>query len=96
MVRFMELLWKTFLEASRVAGRLRRMPCCQVAQDGDDGTTLTFDVEAFNEIARPHRRPRLSPERRAELAACMREINASCPVECELTARESISVATPV
>ena len=84
---------------AKVAGRLRRMPCCQVAQDGDDGTTLTFNVKAFDKIARiarPHRRPRLSPERRAELAACMREMNASCPVECELTAPECVSMAASV
>ena len=52
----------------KVAGRLRRLPCCRVHQDGDDGElTVVFDAAHFPKVARilrPRRRRRVSPEQR--------------------------------
>jgi hypothetical protein len=37
----------------KVAGKLRRLPCCRVHQDGDDGElTVVFDVDDFGKVAR--------------------------------------------
>jgi hypothetical protein len=51
-----------------VAGVLRRLPCCRVHQDGDDGElTVLFDVGDFAKVAkiiRPRCRRQLSPEQR--------------------------------
>jgi hypothetical protein len=50
-----------------VARALRRLPCCQVWQDGSDGVTFLFPAAAFPKVAklvRPHRKPRLTPEQR--------------------------------
>jgi hypothetical protein len=67
----------------KVAGRLRKLPGCRVHQDGDRGElTVVFDVEHFAHVAqimRPRRRPRLSPERRAELAERMRVMRQNTP-----------------
>ncbi len=44
---------------------------CKMAQDGDDGATLIFPVERFDEVARivkPRRRRRLSAEQREKNA----------------------------
>ena len=49
-------------------------------QVGDGEKTFLFDVANFcrvAEVVRPHRRRRLSPEGRAELAGRMRAANAS-------------------
>jgi hypothetical protein len=67
----------------RVAARLRKLDCCRVHQDGDRGElTAVFHVDDLARVARiirPRRRPRLSPERRAELAERMRGINEKTP-----------------
>ncbi|MCX7424735.1 MAG: hypothetical protein NTW96_03770 [Planctomycetia bacterium] len=67
----------------KVAGRLRKLDCCRIHQDGDGGElTVVFHVDALARVARiirPRRRPRLSPERRAELAEQMRGINQKTP-----------------
>ena len=49
---------------------LRRLPCCQVYQDGDDGTTLLFNVADFPQVAkiiRPWRRQQFTPEQLAAM-----------------------------
>jgi len=54
-----------------VAGVLRRLSCCLIHQDGDDGElTAVFDVADFDRVAqvmKPRRRRRLSEARRAQL-----------------------------
>ena len=56
-----------------VAGRLRRLKCCRVHQDGDHGElTVTFDVDDFAQVARimlPRRRRQISPAERERLRA---------------------------
>ena len=52
------------------AKQLAAMKCCRVHQSGDDGTTLLFDLADFQAVAKivkPHRLPRLSEARRADL-----------------------------
>ena len=51
----------------KLAGRLKRQGCCRVYCDGDDGTTLLFDVADFDKVAeimRPKKRRRMTPEQR--------------------------------
>lgn len=53
-------------KAPKTARKLRELGC-EVVQDGDDGTTLTFPLERFDQVARivkPRRRRRLSPKQR--------------------------------
>lgn len=54
-----------------VAGRLRRLRCCRVVQDGDFGElTALFDLADFRKVARvmrPRLRRELSAEQREEL-----------------------------
>ena len=75
-----------------VAGRLRRLKCCQVVQDGEFGElTATFHVKDFDrmaEVMRARRRPRpaLAPERRQELADRIRNINRQRQRESDPTA----------
>ena len=58
-----------------VAKRLKSLPFAQVAQDGDDGVNVLFDVAHFDEVAqimRPLRKYRVSKKeanRRAERVA---------------------------
>ena len=77
-----------------IAGRVRRMDCCRVVQDGDFGElTVAFDVEHFDRVAkvmRARRRPRrtLTPEQRARLADRMRRINRQRQLQRQSTAQE--------
>ena len=51
--------------------KLLAIPGVELRQDGDGEKTFLFPVGRFSEVAavvQPHRRRRLSPERRAELA----------------------------
>jgi hypothetical protein len=61
----------------KIAGRLRRLGCVEVAQDGDFGElTVIFDVADFVKVAkvmRPRRRRQMTPEQRAELVARLRQ-----------------------
>lgn len=56
---------------TQLAGIMRRLPCCETVQDGDDGeVNASFDVADFDEVAaivRPRRRPQLSDEQRDRL-----------------------------
>ena len=55
-----------------LAKKLAGIPGVELWQDGDGETTFVFPVDRFAEVAaivKPHRRRRLSPEGRAELAA---------------------------
>jgi hypothetical protein len=64
----------------KIAGTLRRLPCCRVHQDGDFGElTVIFDFVDFDQVAkimRPHRRPQISEDQRVAMADRMRAINA--------------------
>ena len=57
----------------KVAGRLRRLSCCRVHQDGDFGElTVVFHVADFPKVAkilRPRRRRQVSPRERERLRA---------------------------
>jgi hypothetical protein len=58
--------------------KLAAIPGVVLLQDGDGEKTFRFDVANFcrvAEVVRPHRRRRLSPEGRAELAGRMRAAN---------------------
>ncbi len=62
----------------QMANKIAGLPFAEMLQDGDDGGNVGFPVDHFEAVAkimRPHRRPQLSPERRAELAEAMRRIN---------------------
>ena len=53
----------------KVASQLRRLPCCRVHQDGDDGElTVLFDVADFAQVAKIIR-----PRRRRQVSAAERE-----------------------
>ena len=81
-----------------VAGLVRRLPCCQVWQDGDFGElTVLFDVADFDEIAkimRPRRRRQVSPEQKAILLARLGrgKDGSQVPTESDLTAPERVSL----
>ncbi|MFH1923803.1 MAG: hypothetical protein ABIP48_28425 [Planctomycetota bacterium] len=54
-----------------VANRLKALPFTTVAQEGDDGVNVLFDVAHFDQVAeimKPRLRRRLSPEQRQRLA----------------------------
>lgn len=54
----------------KLAGVLRRLPCCQVYRDGDDGMTLLFNAVDFGKMAQimhPQRRRQYTPEQRAAM-----------------------------
>lgn len=56
--------------APEIARKLRDLGC-KIVQDGDDGATLVFPIERFEEVARvvkPRRRRRLSAEQRRKNA----------------------------
>ncbi|MFO0899840.1 MAG: hypothetical protein U0836_20610 [Pirellulales bacterium] len=59
--------------AGRIAAELKRLPCVEVLQDGDDGATVAFDVVDFKQVAaiiRPKRRRKpLTQEQRDRLVA---------------------------
>lgn len=63
----------------RIRGKLSRLSCCRLHQDGDDCGSFLFDVADFDEVAaivKPYRRPRLSPQQRAaarERMKCIRQ-----------------------
>ena len=60
--------------------KLAAIPGVVLLQDGDGEKTFRFDVANFcrvAEVVRPHRRRRLSPEGRAELARRLLATNAS-------------------
>ena len=55
-----------------VATKLVRLDCTTLAQDGDDGVNVVFDVKHFYEVAeimKPRKRRRLSPEHLLALQA---------------------------
>ncbi len=51
-----------------VANKLKALPFAIVAQDGDDGANLVFDVKHFEEVARI-----MKPRKRRRLSALERE-----------------------
>ena len=57
--------------AGWIVNRLKALPGAEVAQDGDDGANVLFDVAHFDEVAeimkprRRHPRRRLTPEQKA-------------------------------
>lgn len=85
-----------------VAGRLRRLECCRVVQDGDFGElTVAFHVADFRKVARvmrPRLRRRPTPEQRAELIRRLnhhrRRSTPKGPTQVQSTGR-TCEVATP-
>ena len=68
--------------AGKIANRLKRLPFAQVAQDGDDGVNVVFDVQHFDTIAdivkpRQRRTRVLSEEQRRNLIAAGRQFRLS-------------------
>jgi len=63
-------------KAGPIANQLKALTFVTVAQDGDDGVNVVFDVEHFDQVAeimKPRRRRRLSPEQRQNAAERLRE-----------------------
>lgn len=84
----------------KVAGRLRRLKCCRVHQDGDFGElTVLFDVADFAKVAkimRPRRRRQvnLTLEQRQEIGRRLRDARKKGPqpmVQSDFTARRQAS-----
>ena len=54
----------------RIAARLKRLDCCRIHQDGDDGElTVLFDVADFDKLAkvmRPHRKRQWTEEQKLQ------------------------------
>jgi len=75
----------------KVAGRLRKLACVRVAQDGDFGElTVTFDVADFSTVAtimRPRRRRQVSAQERERLREMGFKKGAQTHVDVEHTAR---------
>lgn len=54
-----------------VRGKLKKLPCCKVHQEGDFETTVLFHVSHFDEVAKvikPKRRRRITDEQKQRLA----------------------------
>ena len=78
--------------AGRVATKLKALPFTTVAQDGDDGANVLFDVEHFDQVAaimKPRRRRRLSPEARQAAGERLRKYQFRPAVESAGKALES-------
>ena len=63
-------------DSIRIANRLKRLPFATVAQDGDDGANVLFDVEHFAEVAKimkPRRRRRMTEGQKQQAAKRLRE-----------------------
>ncbi len=80
-----------------VAGVLRRLKCCRVHQDGDDGElTVLFDVDDFAKVAkimRPRRRRQISEAERQRLQAMGFKKGHQTRVDVQHTARPDVSAA---
>lgn len=64
----------------KIRGRLSRLPCCRIHQDGDDDGSFIFDLDDFGavaEVAKPHRRPQLTDEQREASRQRMNLLNQS-------------------
>jgi hypothetical protein len=76
----------------KLAGVLRRLPCCQVYQDDDDGMTLLFDVADFPQVAqimRPRLRRQYTPEQRAAMVQRLQPTQYQ-PIHGQLAARQCV------
>lgn len=61
----------------KIKAKLARLECCELYQDGDVFGSFLFHVDDFDEIAaiaKPHRRPQLSAERREALRQQMQQV----------------------
>jgi len=61
--------------AGPIANRLKALPYTQVAQDGDDGANVVFDVKHFDKVAqimKPRRRRQVTEAERQRLAEMSR------------------------
>ena len=80
----------------KVAGVLRRLPCCRVHQDGDYGElTVLFDVGDFAKVARivrPRRRRQVSEAERQRLQDMGFKKGSHAHVDVEYTARAFVAV----
>ncbi len=80
-----------------VAGVLRRLKCCRVHQDGDDGElTVLLDVADFAKVARimrPRRRRQISEAERQRLQAMGFQKGHQAHVDVQPTARPDVSAA---
>lgn len=63
-----EILGATTNHRGAIAGKLSKLPCVRVWQDGSDGVNALFDVSDFVQVAeimKPKLRRRLSPQQKA-------------------------------
>ncbi len=77
----------------KMATRMRRLPCCRVHQDGDDGElTVLFNVADFDRVARimrPRRRRQISETERERLRAMGYKKGHQTHVDVQYTAHTS-------
>jgi len=81
-----------------VAGRLRKLRCCRVHQDGDFGElTVVFDIADFEKVAkvmrpRQRRQTNLTPEQRADIGSRLRRAKErrQATVQIDRTARQCV------
>lgn len=55
-----------------IAGRLEKLDCTTIVQDGDDGVTFTFPLDCFDhvaEVVQPRRRRQFTTEQRKTMGA---------------------------
>ncbi len=78
----------------KLAGKLRRLPCCRVHQDGDFGeVTVLFDMADFAKVARiirPRRRRQVSPQERERLRGMGYQAGAQAHVDVDHTLRPCV------
>lgn len=83
----------------KVAGRLKKLSCCRVQQDGDFGElTAVFDVADFERVAqvmRPRRRRRVSEKERARLREIGFKRRAQPHIEEQYTDRRRVRMGRP-
>ena len=79
--------------AGSIGKRLRALPFVEVAQNGQDGRNVVFDLEHFDEVAeimQPRRRRRLSPEARAAAGERLRKYQYQPAVGCDSDERQCV------
>jgi hypothetical protein len=83
-------------KAGSIAKRLKALPFTSVAQEGDDGANVLFDIEHFAEVAKiikPRRRKQLSEEQKQQLTERLRKYQFSSASETPQIALECDAVA---
>lgn len=76
----------------KLAGMVGRLEGLELVQDGDNERTFRFHInqfEAVAELVKPHRRPKVTEERRRQLRVGMSAINQQFPITPPLNPRKA-------